>query len=106
MSFVSQKVVAITWVDDILFWAKDEKDIHKLAMNKRGVSVDLEEEDATGFLGVTLSKLKDGRIERIQTGLIDRIIEPLGLDDSNAHGKWTLCEKAPLRVRVRVRVRM
>ena len=95
--FVSQKVVAITWVDDILFWAKDEKDIHKLAMNLRGVGVDLEEEeDAAGFLGVTLSKLKDGRIEMVQTGLIDRIIEALGLDDSNAHGKWTPCEKAPL----------
>lgn len=95
--FLSGKVIAITYVDDILFWARDEKDIHDLAMKLREVGVDLEEEeDAAGFLGVTLDRNDDGSIELKQTGLIDRIIEALGLDDGNVHGKWTPAELKPL----------
>ena len=43
--FVSERVIAISWVDDILFWSKDEKYIHDLAMKLRAVGVDLEEEE-------------------------------------------------------------
>ena len=45
------------YVDDFLFWAKDEKDIHDLALRLREEEMDLEQEDdAAGFLGVRLSK--------------------------------------------------
>lgn len=95
--FLNEKVIAITYVDDILFWARDEKDIHDLAMSLRGVGVDLEEEeDAAGFLGVTLDKQADGSILMKQDGLIDRIIDALGLDDGNVHGKWTPADQKPL----------
>ena len=30
--FVCEKVIAICYVDDLLFWARDENDIHDLAM--------------------------------------------------------------------------
>ena len=46
----------ICYVDDLLFWARDEKDINDLAMKLREVGVDLEQEDdAAGFLGVRLA---------------------------------------------------
>eukprot|EP00985_Skeletonema_marinoi_P012007 scaffold5715_cov85-Skeletonema_marinoi.AAC.2 len=60
------------------------------------------ESSAAGFLGVdikVLSKDDTGRATRMeltQTGLIDRIITNLGLDDKNEHGKFTPAEAKPL----------
>ena len=86
------------YVDDIIFWSKNEKDIHDLAMQLREKDVDLEQEDdAAGFLGVTLGRdEKTGLFEMKQTGLIDRIVEALGLDDRLSTGKWTPSEAKPL----------
>ena len=39
-----------------------------------------EEDDSVGFLGVTMHKNQDDLMELKQTGLIDRILEALGLD--------------------------
>ena len=62
--FVDEKVLSICYVDDILFWAKDEADINELAMVLRAEGLLLEQEDdAAGFLEVCLTKTKDGHIE-------------------------------------------
>ena len=51
---------------------------------KLGVALE-QEEDAAGFLGVKLERDSDtGTLEMKQTGLIDRVIEALGLDDGYA----------------------
>jgi hypothetical protein len=94
--FVGDKVICTAFVDDLLFWAKDEADIHEIAMKLRTVGVDLEQEDdAAGFLGVRMERdEKTGLIEMKQTGLIDRVIAAMGLDSANA--KWTPAEAAPL----------
>ena len=77
---------AVAWVDDLLFWSKDEKYIHELAIKLRAAGVDLEEEDdAAGFLGVKMQKNPNGLLEMTQDGLIDRLIETLGLNDGNTH---------------------
>ena len=51
--FVGEKVICICYVDDLLFWARDEKDINDLAMKLREVGVDLERkmmlQDSWGF---------------------------------------------------------
>ena len=95
--FVGEKVVAIAYVDDLLFWSKDEEHIHELAIKLRAAGVDLEEEeDAAGFLGVKIEKNSDGLLELKQDGLIDRIIETLGLDDGSVHGKATPADLKPL----------
>jgi hypothetical protein len=85
-------------VDDFLFWAKDEKDISELAMRLCEEEMDLEQEDdAAGFLGVRLKKSESsGLIEMKQTGLINRIIEALGLDKGTVNGKFTPAEANPL----------
>ncbi len=73
--FVGDRVVAIAYVDDILFWSKDEKHIIELAEQLRLQGLLLEQEDdAAGFLGVRLTKTDAGLIEMKQTGLIDRVI--------------------------------
>ena len=86
------------YVDDILFWAKDEAGIRELAMMLREFGVDLEQEDdAAGFLGVTLECDEiTGLMEMKQLGLIDRVIDALGLDDGMATGKFTPAESSPL----------
>jgi hypothetical protein len=95
--FVGDRVVAVAFVDDILFWAKDEAHINELALKLREQGLLLEQEsDAAGFLGVDMTKTDCGFIEMKQTGLIDRILEALGLDSKQATNKWTPAEAKPL----------
>jgi len=96
--FVGEKVICICYVDDLLFWARDESDISKVAIQLRDVGVDLEQEDdAAGFLGVDMVRdPKTGLIEMKQTGLIKRIIDALGLDDGSVARKLTPSSGDPL----------
>ena len=95
--FIGERVVAVVFVDDILFWATDEKYINDLGVQLRDQGLLLEEEgDAAGFLGVTMTRDDKGAIELKQTGLIDRILEALGLDTRLATGKHTPAETSPL----------
>jgi len=95
--FVSDKVTAVAFVDDILFWSTDEAYINQLGARLRKEGLLLEEEgDAAGYLGVEMTKTEEGLIEMKQTGLIDRILEALGLDTKYATNKWTPAEGKPL----------
>ena len=79
--FISEKVMAIIDVDDILFLSLNVNDIHDKAMKLRDQEVNLEQEDdAAGFLGVTLGRdWRTGLMEMKKVGLIDRVIDTLGL---------------------------
>jgi hypothetical protein len=55
-----------------------------------------QEDDAAGFLGVKMSRTEEGLLEMKQTGLIDRIINTLGLDSKLSTNKWTPAESKPL----------
>ena len=55
-----------------------------------------EEEDAAGFLGVTMTRDDKGVIELKQTGLINSILEALGLDTKHTTGKYTPSKTSPL----------
>ena len=47
------------YVDDVLFWSKNEDNIHEVAMKLCEAGVDLEpEDDAAVFLGVRIGWLK------------------------------------------------
>ena len=55
--FIGDEFICIVYVDDLIFWAKDESDMHDLSMKLRGIGVDLEqEEDAARFMGVNLER--------------------------------------------------
>ena len=99
--FIGPKVIAVAYVDDLLFWAKDENDITDLMIQLRENGLDLEkEDDCAGFLGVDVKVLEadeNGRatkLELTQAGLIDRVIENLGLNSAN--GKYTPAKCEPL----------
>ena len=95
--FIGKKVMAIIYVDNIFFWAVNFNDIHDVEMELRKQGVDLEQEDdASGFLGVTLGcDETTGLMELKQVGLIDWVIETLGLNDGMAKGKCTPAESTP-----------
>ena len=75
--FIGEKVMAIIYVDDILFWSVDVNGIHDKAMKLCEQGVDLEQEDdAAGFLGVTLGRDETTELMGMkQVGIIDHVIE-------------------------------
>jgi hypothetical protein len=96
--FHEKKVICISYVKDLIFWARDERDIHHIAMKLRQVGVDLEQEtDVAGFLGIRIEHDPDtGLLEMKQEGLTLCIIEAIGLDVGTVTPKWTPAESAPL----------
>eukprot|EP00956_Cyclotella_meneghiniana_P001084 scaffold1265_cov38-Cyclotella_meneghiniana.AAC.11 len=93
----NDKVTAVAFVDDILFWSTDEAYINELGSQLRKEGFLLEEEgDAAGYLGVEMTKTEEGLLEMKQTGLIDRVLDALGLDTKYATSKWTPAEGKPL----------
>ena len=77
-----KKMACVAWVDDQIYFAFNETDIQAVL---DGMEKDFDlhrESDVAGFLGIDLKKNEDGTIELLQTGLIDRIITALGLDES------------------------
>ena len=72
--------------------------IDRVAMElcKLGVALE-QEDDAAGFLKVKMERDSNtGLLEMTQTGLIERVVEALGLDDGYARGKHTPAETKPL----------
>ena len=89
--------MCISYVDDILFWAKYKSDIIELGIKLCAQGLLLEQEDdAECFLGVFLNKNAARLIEMKQTGLIICVIETLGLDVCMSNPKWKPAEGTPL----------
>jgi len=93
--FVSEKVICLVYVDDTLFFARDQKDIDKVAEALKKLKMDFTiEDDVAGFLGVHIDRRPDGTIEMTQKGLIDRIIDALSIDHLGP--RTTPADVAPL----------
>lgn len=81
--FVSKTVICLVYVDDTLFFSKDDAEIEKVlkALDQLDLTF-TREDDVAGFLGVHIRRSAGtGEIELTQTGLTDRIIEALGVAD-------------------------
>ena len=93
-----RKVIAVIYIDDILFYARDDKEITKVItslQNDHGVAI-RREGDAEGFLGVSIERRHDSKLVLTQTGLTERIIKALGLCSSFSTAIGTPAETAPL----------
>jgi hypothetical protein len=84
--FYTKDVICVVYVDDCLFFSPSDDAIELTfnRMRKAGLDFNIKE-DVAGFLGVLITAKNDGTgaIELTQTGLIDRIITAMGLDDAN-----------------------
>ena len=96
--FIRPDVMCIVYVNNLIFWSRDVTNIDRVAMElcKLGVALE-QEDDAAGFLGVKFDRDSEtGMLEMKQTGLIERVVEALGLDDGYARGKHTPAKTKPL----------
>ena len=94
--YLGENVIALTYVDDCLFFGKSQKEIDKVIRNLElqgfGLTV---ESDVFAFLGVEIvPPNRDGKIELRQTHLIDKILKTCNMENCNT--KATPCNKEPL----------
>jgi hypothetical protein len=88
--------VILTYVDDCLFFAKEQSQIDDLLEAIRTKS-DLQftiEDDAFTFLGVQLHKHDDGMVEFLQKGLIEKVLKHCKMTECNT--KSTPANQTPL----------
>ena len=85
--FLGKDCLIVTWVDDAIIIARDHKTAEDVFQQVKATGFDLDKEgehgDLAGYLGIDLGKEADGSIHMTQTGLIERIIEALGLEAAN-----------------------
>jgi hypothetical protein len=87
--FSGPDVMCVVYVDNLIFWSCNVANIDRVAIElcKLGVMLD-QEDDADGFLGGKMEHDSNtGLLKMKQTGLIERVVEALGLDDGYARGK-------------------
>ena len=94
--FVSDKVIAVNYVDDTLFFSPKREYIDEVIKQLReGGGLDLEvEDDVAGFLGVSIINQPDGSIQMTQSGLATKIVEALHIE--NLPRKFTPAETTAL----------
>jgi hypothetical protein len=80
--FRSKDVICVTYVDDCLFFSHSEEKIDAVledlkSLNPMSFQLNVEDDVA----GIHLAKQCDGSIELRQTGLIDRILHMMNMED-------------------------
>jgi hypothetical protein len=93
-------VIALCYVDDILFYAREDSYIDDIIqrLKKDGIMI-RKEGSAEGFLGVDVKSLGTPSAPRLlltQTGLTKRIVEALGLCSTFSSAAATPAETSPL----------
>ena len=94
--FYGKGIPALGYVDDVVFFGPDQAKIDKLIANMKQDGFNIhDEKDFFHFLGVDITKSKDGKSYTLkQTGLINKILKTLKMTECN--GKETPALKAPL----------
>ncbi len=94
--FMSKSLMVIIYVDDILIYGKEDKNINDFIEQIKGEDVALHREGtAKGYLGVDIQYDND-TITLKQEGLTKRIITALGLDSKMSTAVDTPAEKSAL----------
>jgi hypothetical protein len=87
----------LTYVDYCLFFAREQSDIdaviYDLRHNDQFQTFQLNiEESVVGFLGIFIERKEGGAIELLETGLIDRILTTLGLQNCRENSPEALAD--------------
>jgi Reverse transcriptase (RNA-dependent DNA polymerase) len=92
--FVHKKAVCITYVDDCLWFSKDEAALDALIQEmQQMMELKVESKDVSNFLGIKFTR-KANTIELRQDGLMDKVLEAIGMTDCNSVS--TPAEEKPL----------
>ena len=92
--FTNVNIMVLFWVDDCIFYSKDATSIDKLIDNLKEDFLLEKEEDMAGFLGLHMDRSKSGTVTLMQTGLIDRILTVMYMEEYNP--KFTPADKVSL----------
>jgi hypothetical protein len=94
--FIGKTVIAVVYVDDVLFYSKSDDEIDRIITSLRNDHNILirREGDAEGFLGVSIIK-ENSRLVLTQSGLTERIVKALGLCSSYSTAVKTPAELSP-----------
>ncbi|MGH7954661.1 MAG: reverse transcriptase domain-containing protein, partial [Gloeomargaritales cyanobacterium] len=82
--FFHDKMICLIYVDDCLFFARDETNIQRMIKDLRQEFDLVVEDDVSTYLGIKIKAASDGRIEMTQPYLIERILEATGMKDCNS----------------------
>jgi len=88
--FIQKDCLIVTWVDDAIIITKEQHVADTIIEEIKKYNLDLDKQNAGGlaeYLDINIHKLLDGSTELTQTGLIEQIVESMGLGGAN--GKWT-----------------
>jgi hypothetical protein len=96
--FISPTVICLIYVDDALFVYKSPEEVNILTKKMKQIGMLFEEEsDVAGYLGVLLDRdPKNNTITLRQSGLAQRIVEALHLDDDTSTVKTPADSFLPL----------
>ncbi len=82
--YLKEDIICLVYVDDTLFFSKDDSIINEHISRLQDLKFALTVEgDVESFLGVKVEKLNDGSIKMSQPSLTNMIVKALGLDDSS-----------------------
>ena len=82
--YIHPEMIAISWVDDVVFVAHDSKKIEAMIQKLKDAGYDLDTEgEISAFLGIQIDKVQDS-FSLTQTGLISKIIKYARMEDCNS----------------------
>jgi hypothetical protein len=87
--FYFQRSVFLVYTDDTILMGPDKSEIEHIIQLLQSVFKVQDEGDLSDYLGIKISKLKDGKILLTQPHLIDSIIHDLGLDKPDTKSRAT-----------------
>ena len=93
--FTNGEIMVLFWVDDCIFYAKDDSSINAIISSLKDEYLLKRDEDMAGFLGLEVIRNKDkGTITLIRTGLINKILIATQMEDYNI--KFIPADNIPL----------
>ena len=93
--FNNGEVIILFWVDDCIFYSKSKDKIDRIVESLKDEFLLKREENMAGFLGLNIQHSTDKKtVTLTQVGLIERILQVTGIDDSNH--KLASAETTPL----------
>ena len=91
--------MVLFWVNGFIFYAKYKTMIDAAIASMKDTFLLEREDDVAGLLGLQIERdVKIGIITLIQTSLINKILESMGMDDSKP--EYTAADKLPLHKNV------
>jgi hypothetical protein len=97
--FVGKEVIAVIYVDDVLFYARSDDAISNVIkqLQENNIAIHREKDEA-GFLGIDISPVSSlpSKLSLTHAGLTKRIVEALGLYSKFSTKVDTPAEAAPL----------